>query len=124
MATTSSVPRGCFSTRDWNGDIVIFDPKAPLTPACRVIVYLREDFRVRLVGTYIGDVINSRGGTIRFRRDGQQEGACLDFDRDIVEVAKVVRVDRKVDEQLMSRNAVIIDIPSVGARSAKRRSIR
>ena len=89
---TSKVPRGCFSVRDWNGDILIFDPRAPMTPACRVIIHLRDDFRVRLVATYVQESVEH--GTIRVRIDRDDAGsAYVDFDRNVVRVAKVVRVD-------------------------------
>jgi hypothetical protein len=90
---TSKVPRGCFSVRDWNGDILIFDPRAPMTPACRVIIHLRDDFRVRLVATYVQESVEQ--GTIRVRIDRDDAAsAYVDFDRNVVKVAKVVRVDR------------------------------
>jgi hypothetical protein len=95
MATTSKVPRGCFSVRDWNGDVLIFDPRAPLTPACRVIVHLRDDFRLRLVATYVHEFVDRGSQTIRVRIDqGERGSSLLDFDRKVVEVAKIVHVDR------------------------------
>jgi hypothetical protein len=93
MAATSKVPRGCFSVRDWNGDILIFDPRAPMTPGCGVIIHLRDDFRVRLVATYVQESVEH--GTIRVRIDRDDAvSAYVDFDRNVVKVAKVVRVDR------------------------------
>jgi hypothetical protein len=93
MTATSKVPRGCFSVRDWNGDVLIFDPRAPMTPACRVIIHLRDDFRVRLVATYVQESVEH--GTIRVRIDRDDaSSAYVDFDRNVVKVAKVIRVDR------------------------------
>ena len=64
-----------------------------MTPACRVIIHLRDDFRVRLVATYVQESVEH--GTIRVRIDRDDAGsAYVDFDRNVVEVAKVVRVDR------------------------------
>jgi hypothetical protein len=95
MASTSKVPRGCFAVRDWNGDVVIFDPRAPMTPACRVVVHLRDDFRVRLVATFVREFVDQGTVMIRVRMDqGDGDTPCLDFDPKVVGVAKVVRVDR------------------------------
>jgi len=64
-----------------------------MTPACRVIIHLRDDFRVRLVATYVQESVEH--GTIRVRIDrGDAGSAYVDFDRNVVRVAKVVRVDR------------------------------
>ena len=88
----SMVPRGCFGVRDWNGDLLIFDPKAPITPGCRVLVYLRDDLRVRFVATFIHEF--TEHGTIRLRIDRHDEASTIaEFDRSTIEVATVVRVD-------------------------------
>ena len=64
-----------------------------MTPACRVIIHLRDDFRVRLVATYVQESVEQ--GTIRVRIDRDDAAsAYVDFDRNVVRVAKVVRVDR------------------------------
>jgi hypothetical protein len=97
MAGASKVPRGCFGIRDWNGDLLIFDPKAPITPGCRVLVYLREDLRVRFVATFIHEF--AEHGTIRLRIDRPEEvGAIAEFDRSIIDIATVVRIDRNCDQ--------------------------
>ena len=63
-----------------------------MTPACRVIIHLRDDFRVRLVATYVQESVEH--GTIRVRIDRDDAvSAYVDFDRNVVKVAKVVRVD-------------------------------
>jgi hypothetical protein len=117
MAATSKVPRGCFSVRDWNGDILIFDPRAPMTPACRVIIHLRDDFRVRLVATYVQESVEH--GTIRVRIDRDDAAsAYVDFDRNVVKVAKVVRVDRNsIHTGSIEPNGANIDAPSSPAGS-------
>ena len=96
MAGTSKVPRGCFGIRDWNGDQLIFDPKAPITRGCRVLVHLRDDLRVRFVATFIQEF--EEHGTIRLRIDRPDEaGAIAEFDRSIIDIAKLVRVDRNAE---------------------------
>lgn len=67
MLATAKVPRGCFGVSDWNGDLLIFDPNAPITQGCAVLVHLRDDLRVRFVGTYIRKF--AQQGTIRVRVD-------------------------------------------------------
>jgi hypothetical protein len=58
-----------------------------------VIIHLRDDFRVRLVATYVQESVEH--GTIRVRIDRDDAGsAYVDFDRNVVRVAKVVRVER------------------------------
>jgi hypothetical protein len=70
-----------------------------MTPACRVIVYLRDDLRVRLVATFVLEFIDHGTVMIRVRMDqGDGDNACLDFDREVVNVAKIVRLDRNVDD--------------------------
>jgi hypothetical protein len=97
MAGTPKVPRGCFGIRDWNGDLLIFDPKAPITPGCRVLVYLRDDLRVRFVATFIHEF--AEHGTIRLRIDRPEEaGAIAEFDRNIIDIATVVRIDRDYEQ--------------------------
>ena len=92
MVATAKVPRGCFGV-PWNGQLLIIDPEASVTPGCRVLVHLRDDLRVRLVGTCLQESIEH--GTIRVCIDHGAEGATnQDFDRGVVEVLKVVSVER------------------------------
>ncbi len=105
MAITSKIPRRCFAVPDWNGDVLIFDPGAPLTPSCRVIVYLRDDLRVRIIGTYVPEVTDHQTGTIRVRLGQAEEGSAYrEFDREIVSVARVVRVDCKVESAKLEQD--------------------
>ena len=78
-----------------------------MTPACRVIIHLRDDFRVRLVATYVQESVEQ--GTIRVRIDRDDAAsAYVDFDCNVVKVAKVVRVDRNsVDAGSIARGANI-----------------
>jgi hypothetical protein len=44
------VPRDCFAVPNWNGEILICDPRAELESLCRALVYLHDDVRVRIAG--------------------------------------------------------------------------
>jgi hypothetical protein len=69
-----------------------------MTPACRVIVHLRDDFRVRLLATFVREFSDHGTAMIRVRMDqGEGDNPCLDFDPKVVGVAKVVTVDGNLD---------------------------
>jgi hypothetical protein len=95
VVTTSKVPRGCFRLREGNGDTLIFDPRAPLTRGSQVLVYLRGDLRVRLLATYEHEFVHDGTAIIRVRVDsGEGHRARFEFDRAMVDLAVVVKVDR------------------------------
>jgi hypothetical protein len=89
------IPRGCYAVRDWNGDMLIFDPRAPLWRSCRVIVHRPDDLRVRITGTLVREATSQNPRIIRIRMDGQREAAAYqDFDCALVTVARVIGVLR------------------------------
>jgi hypothetical protein len=80
---------------DWNDDVLIVDPKAPIRALDRVLVYRHDDLRIRIAGTYVPRGRAGDRSTIRIRIDqGQDAGRFHEFDRELVEVAKIRRGDR------------------------------
>src|ERR1700680_4272117 len=95
MATKPKIPRGCFAVKDWNEDALIVDPKALVKASDLVLVYLPDDLRVRIVGTYTPRPATNGRGTIRIHvGEPQVAGGYHEFDRELIAVAKIVRVDR------------------------------
>jgi hypothetical protein len=79
---------------DWNKEVLIVDPRAPVDASDRVLVYLPNDLRVRTTGTYAPRRTISDATTIRIyvsRPHGK--GNYQEFDRGRVAIAKIVRED-------------------------------
>jgi hypothetical protein len=92
MAKAVKVPRGCFAVRDWNEDVLIFDPRVPVRALDRVLIYRHDDLRIRVVGRYVPKGTSGDRGTIRIRVDkGHDAGDYREFDRELVAVAKILR---------------------------------
>jgi hypothetical protein len=95
MSTTPRIPRGCFAVPYWNGDILICDPRSKLEVSCRVLVYLRDDLRVRVVGTYAPRSGQAQTRTVRILIDGAEgEAQYQEFDSDCISVTRIVNVHR------------------------------
>ena len=93
MSDRPKIPRGCFAVEDWNGEVLVFDPRAELEQLCRVVVYARDDLRVRIVGTYAPLAGRNEENFVRVRVDGMgDENEYQEFDRDFVGIAKIVDV--------------------------------
>jgi len=79
----------------WNGEVLIFDPRAKLEPLCRVLVYKHDDLRIRTVGIYA-----PRRGQTRLVRirvvEGENRDKIQEFWRDLVTIAKIVDAYRPV----------------------------
>jgi hypothetical protein len=89
------IPRGCFAVHDWNEDVLVVDPKAPVRPFDRVLVFRPDDLRIRIPGTYVPRRGTADRGTVRIRTEqGQDAGAYHEFDRELVAIAKIVRTVR------------------------------
>jgi hypothetical protein len=95
MSTTPRIPRGCFAVPNWNGDILICDPRSKLEDSCRVLVYRRDDLRVRVVGTYAPRSGQAQTQTVRVLIDGAAgEAQYQEFDTEYVNVTRIVNVHR------------------------------
>ena len=95
MSTMPRIPRGCFALANWNGDILICDPRSKLEDSCRVLVYRRDDLRVRVVGTYAPRSGQARSRTVRVLIDGAADAAGYqEFDSDYMNVIRIVDVHR------------------------------
>jgi len=95
MSTTPRIPRGCFAVPNWNGDILICDPRSKLEVSCRVLVYRQGDLRVRVVGTYAPRSGQVHTRTLRVLIDRAAGAAQYqEFDSDSVNVTRIVYVHR------------------------------
>ena len=95
MSHTSRIPRGCFAVPNWNGDILICDPRSKLEDSCRVLVYRRDDLRVRIVGTYAPRSGQAQKRTVRVLVDGPGgEAQFQEFDSDYINVTRIVNIQR------------------------------
>ena len=95
MAKTPKIPRGCFALQDWNEDVLIVDPKAPVRAFDRVLIYRPDDLRIRIAGTYVPTGRAGDRGTVRIRvNQGRDGGGYHEFDRELVAVAKIKRTHR------------------------------
>ena len=95
MSTMPRIPRGCFAVANWNGDILICDPRSKLEDACHVLVYRRDDLRVRVVGTYAPRLGQAPTRTVRVLIDGVAGAAGYqEFASDFMNVIPIVDVHR------------------------------
>jgi len=103
MHTSSErkIPRGCFAVPHWNGEVVVFDPRAKLEPLCCVLVYKKDDLRIRTVGIYTPRRGQTRLVRIRVVESENQE-RILEFWRDLVTIAKIVDVYRPVSAESLA----------------------
>jgi hypothetical protein len=92
MSTMPRIPRGCFAVANWNGDILICDPRSKLEDSCRVLVHRRDDLRVRVVGTYAPRTGQAQTRTVRVLIDGAAD--AQEFESDYMNVIRIVNVHR------------------------------
>src|SRR5690349_13844898 len=98
MANTPRIPRGCIAVSNSNGDILICDPRSKLEDSCQVLVYRRDDLRVRVVGTYVARSSQAQTRTVRVLIHGAAGVAeYQEFDIDCINVIRIVNVHHRTE---------------------------